>query len=173
MTCIYGLHDECGRLIYIGKADCLDARMASHVRDARRRDTPIYRYIRQNGMPEARVIRSGVTNWDEAEREEIARARAAGIQLLNVAPGGVEVYCPPEQRKELGRKNAIRRETGKNARLNRLKRDLGAAYERGQVTWKTEKAMGELARRMPKTFPKMIYWGLVYGPLERGNGDGQ
>jgi hypothetical protein len=47
---IYGLLDpRDGKLRYIGKAVCAAKRLKSHLRDARKRDTPVYRWINELG----------------------------------------------------------------------------------------------------------------------------
>lgn len=102
---IYGLFDDAGRLRYIGKANDPEARLKGHMRDARRRDTPLYRWIRKNGTPQMRVI-AREDDWRWAERVLVAGFRAQGCDLLNVAEGGDEPHCPTEVRARNGRDNA-------------------------------------------------------------------
>lgn len=105
---IYGLFDAAGRLRYIGKANDPEARLKGHMRDARRRDTPLYRWIRKNGKPTMRVLweNDGEWDWRDVERLLIAGFRDEGCKLLNVADGGDEPHCPTATRQENGRRNA-------------------------------------------------------------------
>ena len=109
MATIYALADpDSGALRYIGKANCPAARLATHLRDARRLNRPVCLWVRsilQAGkQPEMVVIREHVEAWEDAERQLIASARAGGHQLLNVADGGAQPGMTPEQRKANGRK---------------------------------------------------------------------
>lgn len=89
MPDIYGLHDpKTGGLIYIGKADDPEKRLMTHMRDSRRRDTPLYRWIRERGMPALSVMVRDSADWKADERRLIRAARDAGVPLLNVAAGG-------------------------------------------------------------------------------------
>jgi len=109
---IYGLYDPVtGALRYIGKANDAAARLKTHLRDARRRDTPVYRWIRKlarNGMvPNMKVLAECQPElWPSVEREIISQNEG----LLNVAEGGTEPFCPPEVRKANARfANSVRR----------------------------------------------------------------
>ncbi len=99
MASIYGLYDSSGALRYIGKADDSGARLKSHMRDALRRDTPLYRWIRKNGLPEMRTLVADCEDWKVAERKLIREARECGERLLNVAEGGDEPHCSKAQRR--------------------------------------------------------------------------
>lgn len=99
MSGIYALMDPTsGELRYIGKADCSDKRLKGHLRDARRRNTPVYAWIRKllacGKTPEMVVIDEACSDWKARERELIARARLSGYRLLNLADGGDEPHCP-------------------------------------------------------------------------------
>lgn len=113
---IYGLFDKAGGLRYIGKANCCKARLRGHMRDALRRNTPLYAWIKKHGEPEMRVLESDCTDWREAERRLIAEARARGDKLLNLADGGDQPFCPPETRKRNGRESIKRFQEGTNWR---------------------------------------------------------
>lgn len=111
---IYGLIDpRDGALRYIGKANCEKRRLASHMRDARRLDSPVHRWIRKlaadGSYPSVRVIHAcgDSEDWREAERAAISEAKSAGVRLLNVAEGGDEPHCSIETRRENGRKSAM------------------------------------------------------------------
>jgi hypothetical protein len=101
---IYGLHHpETGELRYIGKANNAARRLSGHLRDQRRRNTPLYCWIRklteQNLCPEVQVLLVCEPDaWERYERALIAQQRAHGARLLNLADGGDQPYCPPEAR---------------------------------------------------------------------------
>lgn len=96
---IYGLYDPVtDELRYIGKANNPDLRLASHMRDAVRRDTPLYRWIRCLGQaPLMKVIVHDCDDWEAEERKAIAHHREIGTNLLNVALGGNQPKTYPEQ----------------------------------------------------------------------------
>lgn len=100
---IYALIDpRDGEVRYIGKAIDSKKRLKTHLRESRR-DFPVYRWIKklkEIGLsPSVRVeaICSG-DDWQNAERAAIAKARADGVRLLNVADGGDQPMVTPEQR---------------------------------------------------------------------------
>lgn len=87
--CIYALTcKDTGVVKYIGKANDPEARLKSHMRDARRRNTPLYAWIRKHGKPDIVVLAQRCDDWASAERTAISTARALGLQLLNLADGG-------------------------------------------------------------------------------------
>lgn len=94
---IYALSDPItGQLRYIGKANDSAERLKSHLRDANRRDTPVYRWIRKltnKGLAPAVKVLEVTHDWQESERRLIALSRARGDKLLNVADGGDEPAC--------------------------------------------------------------------------------
>jgi len=108
MVAIYALRDPRDHAIrYIGKAEDTKKRLASHLRDARRRDTPVYRWIRKlqaAGLtPSIDVLMEcRAEEWPACEREFITQAKACGIRLLNVAEGGDAPMCPAHVRSENG-----------------------------------------------------------------------
>lgn len=101
---IYGLYDKAGRLRYIGKANNPVERLKGHMRDGRKRKTPLYDWIRKHGEPEMRVLESDCVDWKEAERRLIREARERGEKLLNLADGGDQPFCPTEVRSENAKK---------------------------------------------------------------------
>ena len=105
MSNIYGLFDQDGNLRYIGKANDPEHRLRCHVRDSLSgfRNYPVNHWIRKNGKPELRVLEADCVDWRESERRLIAEARARGEKLLNVADGGDEPHCSPEQRRANGK----------------------------------------------------------------------
>lgn len=142
---IYGLYDpDSGVLAYVGKAVDAEKRLAGHIRDSARRNTPVYQWIRaltaQGKRPVLAIIQTcGPDDWTTVERSVIAESRAAGIALLNLAPGGNEPFCPTEVRAANGRRNARARvSTPRKARFYALKRTLGQALKRGEVSEATK-----------------------------------
>jgi hypothetical protein len=125
VTSIYGLYDKSGQLRYIGKANNPEKRLSSHMRDARRRDTPVYRWIRKNGTPVMHILSQDCTDWRAEERRLIAEARASGHKLLNVAEGGDEPHCDIETRRANGKRlNDRIANDPKFAELREIKRRL-------------------------------------------------
>ena len=100
---IYALADQYGVPRYIGKArDPID-RAKRHVRETVQRDYPVHRWLRKQ-MREGRPVQVMWLErcdeaWRDRERLWIAAARAAGVDLLNVAAGGDQPECPVEVRR--------------------------------------------------------------------------
>lgn len=150
LSSIYGLYDNNGELIYIGKADDPHKRMKSHMREARscRRRTPLYNWIRKHGRPELRIIEANCKDWVSAERRLIAEAMANGEKLLNVAAGGNE---PPAQRGNQFSRN-------RDPFVWRFNRDFAEAQRAGLLTDYTKSKLRELASLRPKEFGR---WAAV------------
>lgn len=109
MASIYALCDpDTAEVRYIGKANDPAGRLRSHIRDCRRRKTPVYDWISKllsaGKAPEMFVVRHECANWQGEERHLIAKARAFGMRLLNVADGGDEPHCPTEVRRANAKK---------------------------------------------------------------------
>lgn len=103
---IYALIDAAGNARYVGKANDPEARLKSHIRDSRRRNTPVACWIRST-TPSMIVLDIVPANeWRAEERRWIASFRRWGVPLLNLAEGGDEPYQTPEQRAENGRRAA-------------------------------------------------------------------
>lgn len=106
---IYGLFDSRDGVIrYIGKANDSAKRLISHMRDARRRRTPVYDWINsvlRDGSTIAFKVLSVTDDWKYEEKRLIFEARLSGVKMLNVADGGDEPYCPLETRRANGRKS--------------------------------------------------------------------
>lgn len=97
---------------YIGKANNSEKRLRSHIRDSRRRNTPVYCWIRtltSNGMlPIMSVIVTVESSeWRETEKSQIIIHKSNGCRLLNVAEGGDEPFCSTETRAANGKSVAI------------------------------------------------------------------
>jgi hypothetical protein len=137
MTEIYGLLDPgTGELRYIGKANNSRKRLASHLRDSRRRDTPVYRWIRKllsKGLAPELVVLAECDDWKAKEIELIAKARGFGFRLLNVADGGDEPHCPMEVRRKNGRKSAAKRNDVVFYLIQRFGRNAKWCQQRGDT----------------------------------------
>lgn len=140
---LYGLADpRTGDIRYVGKSKNPEKRLRQHIRDRNRRPHyPVSRWIRsllsEGVSPSLTVLWKGPeSEWKDAERSEIAKRRATG-KLLNVADGGDEPFCSPEQRALNGAKVAKIRD----ARKWRLMRDLGCMLKRGLVSERTKAKM--------------------------------
>jgi hypothetical protein len=102
---IYALKDpDNGQIRYIGKANNSAKRLQSHFRDAKRRNTPVYCWIRKlliaGKTPQLEVLLVCQKDaWPQYERSLIAEYRASGSRLLNVADGGDEPAITTEQRR--------------------------------------------------------------------------
>ena len=139
---IYGLYDETGSLRYIGKANDPEKRLKSHLRDATRRNTPLYCWIRKHGMPRMAVLEADCEDWAESERRHIAEALARGDQLFNLAEGGNEPYCAPLTRQSNGTKVALAiHSCPESKRLWHAKRQLSLLIKDGALNQHTKNKM--------------------------------
>lgn len=155
MTFIYGLfHPETGELRYVGKANHIEKRLKSHLRDSSRRNTPLYCWMRTlASAPRIDVLEQVVdADWKEAERRLIALHRAGG-RLLNLADGGDEPMCPVDVRAENGRRNASAVHSDPvRKRMWQAKQMLGRALQQGFVSSETKAKMRAAALRSPQYF---------------------
>lgn len=155
MVEIYGLYDRDGNLRYIGKANSAQKRLASHMRDARRRTTPVYRWIQKNGAPEMRVLHvcAADDDWRDIECNLIASARARGEKLLNVAMGGDEPFCSIQQRSLNARMlNARMNDDPRAARMREIKRIVMTAAHHGNLMERHRAKFRDLAAYAPSDF---------------------
>lgn len=157
---IYGLcHPETGELRYIGKANDPLARLKSHLRDARRRRTPVYDWINTlPDLPELVIIyqcKSG-ERWEDFERSSIRIAREMGFRLLNLAEGGDQPIQTSEQRANAGRKAVMAREaTERSRKVWNLKRAIGQALRRGYISEVWKERLREHGRKNPLTWSSL------------------
>lgn len=150
---IYGLYDGNGDLRYIGKANNPIERLKTHMRDAKRRNTPLYSWINKNGCPEMRILESDCVDWRSSEIRFISEALRRGERLLNLAKGGDEPFCPPIVRSSNAKKlNDKIQGDDKFRKLCYTKKILGASIKRGMVRNETRAKMRELAKVMPSMF---------------------
>lgn len=143
---IYALHHpETGEVRYIGKANDPAKRLAGHLRDMHARRTPVYDWMRTLGqapvMSVVEVVPDG--GWQEAERRHIAEHRQRGARLLNLAQGGDEPYCSPEQR----RTNGARMQHHPNTAAARLRNGPANAKKRDALLWAARKRLGMLKQQ--------------------------
>lgn len=140
MPVIYGLFcGETGELRYIGKANNAEARMKSHLRDARRKRTPLYNWISRcvkDGKPPVMKVLVSTTqlDWDQCERQVIAFHREAGFNLLNVADGGNMPFQTIEERKASAKRmnQKVQAKSENQKRLSQLKRMLAITLGRAK-----------------------------------------
>lgn len=97
---LYVLREPDTRAVrYAGKANDPQARLTSHIRDARRRNAPLHCWIRSLGgqgkRPSMEVLGSvPIAHWEDAERTLIEILRRTTPNLLNLAAGGNEPKVP-------------------------------------------------------------------------------
>jgi len=89
---IYGIADQEGRIMYIGKANDPTKRMKQHIRECKRRKTPLYgwinRYLNNGYQPQMIILASATSeDWQGLETQVIAQYRSQG-HILNLADGG-------------------------------------------------------------------------------------
>lgn len=154
---IYGLFDpRTNELRYIGKANNAQKRLKSHLRDADRRNTPVYcwiRKLRDLGLTPRMQVLEIASDWKEAERRLIAVSRARGDKLLNVADGGDEPYC------NLGTRISNAKTLNKDIAadplrrwLRETKRRMITAYLRGELKESTIVKLRAAAAKNPAMF---------------------
>lgn len=141
---IYELIDPVtSQVRYIGKANDSNKRLKSHIRDSRRRNTPVYLWIRDltdiGLSPIVNVIRMVPDDeWKSIEREEIAKYRKESNTLLNIANGGDQPYCSIQQRALNGRDNAHKIHSDPfKKRVWRLKLNIGHSLKWAKDTGRT------------------------------------
>jgi len=156
---IYSLSDpDTGDVRYIGKARSAANRLKTHIRDSRRRKTPLYEWLTgllaQGKIPALRVLETcDETVWPERETVIIAEHRGRFSNLLNVANGGNEPLCSKEVRAENARNvTKIRTSDSRKAEIYRLKKMLGDSLRRGFVREDTKELLRYAARRDPENF---------------------
>lgn len=168
MSEIYGLFDADGGLRYIGKANNAANRLKGHMRECRRRNTPLYAWLRKHGVPGMRVLEIA-DDWRSAERRLIAEARARGAKLLNIANGGDEPFCSTEVRAANGAKNAKAIHSNPDRRrIWLLKQAMGSALKNGRVSNKTRQKLRDLAAIDPVQFGA---WADLPDRQENANGE--
>lgn len=126
-----------GEVRYAGKANNAQARLKSHLRDCKRRNTPVYCWMRSllaAGMTPTIEVVQQVTScdWAKAETELIAKLRADGVRLLNLADGGDQPSQTKEQRQSAGRAAVkARTKTPEAKMVYQLKHRIGILLRSG------------------------------------------
>jgi hypothetical protein len=148
---------DTGDARYIGKANCAQRRYKGHMRDAARRKTPVYDWIRklmsEGKAPVLDVILVCGGDWRDDERRIIREHRESGCRLLNLADGGDEPFCPTHVRAANGKANAIKRvSTPQKQRFYELKRNLNRMLSQGYVSAETRAKMRAAALKHPEKF---------------------
>ena len=156
MTEIYGLYDGSGELRYIGKARDAQKRLKTHIRDSRRRNTPVYCWIRRE-LEAGRIPTVGILErvadlgWQAAEKRLILENR--GPKLLNLAEGGDEPFCSRETRAANGRRNAESIQADPfRKRLQDMKIIMSQALRQGRCTEAVKEKLRYCARKRPELF---------------------
>ena len=150
---IYGLYDRSGELRYIGKANNPAARLNGHMRETRRRRTPLYDWLQKHGRPTIQILEAECLDWREAERRHIAQARARGEQLLNLADGGDEPLCPPDVRRANGHAlSKSLKSDPKAKKLQEIKRAVANGLRYGHLSEANKQKFRDLAEYDPQLF---------------------
>jgi len=140
VTEIYGLHcPDTGALRYIGKANCSNARLKSHLGACKRGRTPVRIWLASlladGKLPILRVLETiPAEQWELAERAAIKNARDGGADLLNVAKGGNQ----PEPIRD---------------RVYFLNRELGRMLKQGRVSAEAKAKLRYASMKRPDLFP--------------------
>lgn len=168
---IYALCDpDTGEIRYIGKANNSKRRLASHIRDSRRKNMPVHGWIRKlvdsGKMPELIVIEL-TYDWCEAERRLIAKSRARGDRLLNVADGGNEPHCPRDVR--VANATLVNDDRASNPfkfTRHKILRQLGvmASHMRRLGNNDTASRVDESACKLRKMDPEVLFWRIFLQP---------
>lgn len=155
---IYALRDpRDGAIRYIGKASNSARRLKEHMREVRRR-TPLYDWIaklRTEGLTPSMTVETicPIGEWEQAERDAIAKGRADGLRLLNLADGGDQPHCSTEVRSANAKAlNARIAADPRKAKIRKAKQMLGHALRDGYVSEATKEKMRESARKAPHLF---------------------
>lgn len=156
---IYALTDpRTGAVRYIGKAVDAAKRFKGHIRDSRRRTTPVYCWIKalaEKGYTPGLCILARVPadRWQAEERRMIAEGRATGLKLLNLADGGDQPSCPRSTRAANGVATArlIHNDPDRKA-VWKLKQRMGLSLKQGFLSNERRAGLRESARRCPELF---------------------
>lgn len=158
-TYIYALIDPRDqRVRYVGKANDVVARLGSHLRDCRRRNSPVHSWLislTSLGLfPQIQILCSvPYSEWCVAERDWIFIYRSIYSDLLNLADGGDEPLCSQNQRVLNGRIAARSRvSTPFKARVNYLKQQIGMLLRHGVVSEEVKNKLRYAAARRPDLF---------------------
>lgn len=157
MPSIYALTDpRTNEVRYVGKANNPAERFARHIRECRRRRTPVYNWMRKlsaEGFEPGLIILETCDAWQEAEIKWIAHYRAQSSRLLNLADGGNQPSCTPAQRSENAKKlNKHLKGNDLKNRVKWMKTDLTTRLRKGLLDERQKEKMRGWARDMPTIF---------------------
>ena len=123
---------DTGAIKYIGKANDSVKRFRSHIRDSRRKTTPVCRWIQQltsvGLLPVLHIIdRVEASDWKQAEKSHISKHAGTGL-LLNLSKGGNQPYLTDVQQVASGKRLADTRLNydAKQRRLYEAKKSIGS-----------------------------------------------
>lgn len=155
---IYALCDpRTGKIRYIGKANNAVKRFGQHLREIRRRHTPLYRWMRkvlaQGEVPSLLILATvGRGKWEDCERLAIAEAKRLGCDLLNLAEGGDGPSCSREVRSANAKRlNERLAQDPRQAKLRENLRRLAISLKQGYVSQATR----EKIRSRPDVFSSL------------------
>lgn len=150
------LEPDTGDIRYIGKANDSLKRFKRHMRDRVRRDYPLYRWINKlvrEGREPDMIVLEVTEDWRSAERRLIEVSRARGCRLLNVAEGGDDPYCSPEQRSENGKRLvASLRSDPLLAYVRQVKQRFAQALKKDEVSNAARAKLRSAAAKRPDLF---------------------
>ena len=160
MAHIYALRDEAGVVRYVGKANDLQARLASHFRDSKHRDYPIYRWLRKCA---ARGFCPSIESLEICEEKDWpARERFWISQftgLLNVAKGGDEPSCSIETRRTNGRAVAkLRQSTPLKRKIWELNKQMAEGLKKGWASEYAKSLVRQAVALRPDLFGGLAKW---------------
>jgi hypothetical protein len=134
---IYCLADpRSGVTRYVGKSEDPAKRFKQHLRESRRPGRKVHQWIRDLralGLKPKLEIFIETQDWEAAERSEIAKCRAEGIELLNLTAGGDQPVHDYN-------------------RIWYLKRAIGEALKKGYVKESTRVKLRLCAAKRPDLF---------------------
>lgn len=157
MAEIYALIDpRNGEVRYIGKANNSADRLKTHIRDSRRRHTPVYCWVKKLGgmglVPIVEVLMV-TDDWQFHERRLIELSRARGDRILNVADGGDEPKCSHETLVANGHALTKRlRDDPTFGRIREIKLYIANALREGYLTNATRAKLRECAAKCPEVY---------------------
>ena len=158
---------DTGEIRYIGKANNSAKRLASHIRDSRRRTFPVSCWIKKlsaDGKRPVLKLLEAAEDWREAERRWIAVSRARGDRLLNLADGGDEPFCSYEVRASNGAKVAQQRADDPTFYVKHsLVRRLGQMAQDSRIHGKLDLAVKlERAQQKVRAFDQTeLFWRVL------------
>lgn len=154
---IYTISDpDTGLVRYVGKADCAKKRFVTHMRDARRRKTPVYSWINSlaaRGKKPVMAVVMSTWDWQHSEREFIAQCRQDAVPLLNLSVGGDQPYCTPEQCSlNAKRINADRAADPLKMKIWEYKKTINYGLRKGWVSGAAKENLRLAAHKRPDLF---------------------